>query len=642
MTFILFYPLLITAQTTYTPAFGSGDWKQSSTWNPTGIPGARDTVIINSGEITINTGDTASVGALLFSGLAVINNNGLLYIHKNFQWQGGKIYGSGRIVIEDSAMVLIEGRDEKGFAGTMENNGTFIVREGSIGFYENSTFFINRHVLELYNNGTIGGFQWGEMQNEGVLIKRDSLNATTPSTTHLETIFTNMGRINIINGTLDLALHSTIRDSVYISSGATLSASYGTHIIDNPVLSGAGTFSTQGGIFRVNGTPLRFADSMIVQLENDGQLVGNADISIAGTLKWHGGVLSDSATVTLLKNAHCEIDSSEIKWILGTVNNVTEIEWKKGSVNFGFDGVFRNFGTIHLMAGAYDTWGNNAGWFYNAGTLHQAGGHQNLFSPVTLENAGKILIDHNGVLTCQAGLYNDSTGWIQGAGVLEIYDYFQQNDGHIAPDGPPDTLTVTGRFPLSAHSVFNVDIGGYFAGEDHDLLQIDGSAELAGTMRVAFTAPFVPQEGDSFVVMTYQSTTGQFDTLVCADSFLCHIAYRPDRAVLYVDGQITGIREAPPVALPTHIRLYPNYPNPFNPATTLRYDLPRRQRVRIDIFNTAGQRVRLLVNRVHEPGRHEISWDGRNDAQRMLPSGIYYYRFRAGTSVYNGRMMLLK
>jgi flagellar hook assembly protein FlgD len=86
-----------------------------------------------------------------------------------------------------------------------------------------------------------------------------------------------------------------------------------------------------------------------------------------------------------------------------------------------------------------------------------------------------------------------------------------------------------------------------------------------------------------------------------------------------------------------------NYPNPFNPSTTLHFGLPGAAEVTIDIFDVQGRRVRTLAENENFPaGEHQIRWQGRDDRGRVVNSGVYLYRVRAGEHQSLGRMTLLK
>jgi flagellar hook assembly protein FlgD len=102
---------------------------------------------------------------------------------------------------------------------------------------------------------------------------------------------------------------------------------------------------------------------------------------------------------------------------------------------------------------------------------------------------------------------------------------------------------------------------------------------------------------------------------------------------------ITGVGDG---QVPGTYQLHPNYPNPFNPTTTIRYDLPAAQDVKIVIYNVRGERVRVLVDRHQAPGRHEAAWDGRNSRGESVASGVYLYRIVAGEFVRTRKMTLLK
>lgn len=89
-------------------------------------------------------------------------------------------------------------------------------------------------------------------------------------------------------------------------------------------------------------------------------------------------------------------------------------------------------------------------------------------------------------------------------------------------------------------------------------------------------------------------------------------------------------------------RLSQNNPNPFSPTTTIRYQLPTAQRVSLQVFNAAGQLVKTLVNGEKEAGDHSISWDGANDTNQAVSSGVYFYRLQAGSFVQTNRMILMR
>jgi len=73
-------------------------------------------------------------------------------------------------------------------------------------------------------------------------------------------------------------------------------------------------------------------------------------------------------------------------------------------------------------------------------------------------------------------------------------------------------------------------------------------------------------------------------------------------------------------------KLYSNYPNPFNPSTTIKYELPNRSFVILEIYNPLGQRIKTLVNKKQSAGTKTITWDGKDKKGRTVSTGVYLYK----------------
>lgn len=95
-------------------------------------------------------------------------------------------------------------------------------------------------------------------------------------------------------------------------------------------------------------------------------------------------------------------------------------------------------------------------------------------------------------------------------------------------------------------------------------------------------------------------------------------------------------------AVPVDFRLHQNFPNPFNPSTTIGFTLPVEQQVRLDLFNVLGQQVRSFDLGLTPAGHGSVFWNGRNEAGRPVGSGIYFYRIWTPLFAETKKMLLLK
>ena len=90
-------------------------------------------------------------------------------------------------------------------------------------------------------------------------------------------------------------------------------------------------------------------------------------------------------------------------------------------------------------------------------------------------------------------------------------------------------------------------------------------------------------------------------------------------------------------SIPENPTLFPNYPNPFNPSTTIEFDLPKTGNVNLKIFNILGEEVVTLLSASLLSGSHSVEWNASNFA-----SGVYLYRLQAGDYVETRKMIILR
>ncbi len=93
---------------------------------------------------------------------------------------------------------------------------------------------------------------------------------------------------------------------------------------------------------------------------------------------------------------------------------------------------------------------------------------------------------------------------------------------------------------------------------------------------------------------------------------------------------------------PNDFALYKNYPNPFNPSTTIKYQIPVNEYVKVNIYNSMGQLIKNLVNEHQTPGICSVTWNGKNNSGNLVSSGIYFYKLETSTRIFTEKMILVK
>ena len=171
---------------------------------------------------------------------------------------------------------------------------------------------------------------------------------------------------------------------------------------------------------------------------------------------------------------------------------------------------------------------------------------------------------------------------------------------------------------------------------------LDGQVEMASELSKFLSASQLDEEGLHIVFAGAQEVSGPGELL------RIYPGVGPDKAQLtrahFNDGRIVGQVEAlaTPVTIPATFALHTNWPNPFNPETTIAFDLPQAGSVELQVFDLLGQTVRTLVAQELSAGGHQVVWNGLDESGARVGSGVYFYRLQAGSQVQMRRMLLLK
>jgi hypothetical protein len=224
---------------------------------------------------------------------------------------------------------------------------------------------------------------------------------------------------------------------------------------------------------------------------------------------------------------------------------------------------------------------------------------------------------------------------VSGGGGSYITAESESNNTSGTADGPVGTgIAVTGAIASSSDDDwFYFDVAS--AGNINISVAIGGSADLDW---------FLYNSSLSEVARGYTTSNPETGSYNAA----------PGRYYLFVDGyqgatssytlSVNGGLAKPsgPPKTPLVFALLPNTPNPFNPSTTVRFDVPREGRVSVVVYDARGRWVTRLVDEVRKPGHHTVVWNGRDERGVPVASGMYLYRMQAEGFDQVRKMMLLK
>lgn len=282
--------------------------------------------------------------------------------------------------------------------------------------------------------------------------------------------------------------------------------------------------------------------------------------------------------------------------------------------------------------------------------------------------SGGKLVNFGNVLTfspvsawhLSPGWYDVSSSWLHAFGVDDMY-----TAGILYCDSRPCTDTVLG---FSGAEPVRTDLPLVMADEGSDIWAVNmddfwvgGGPPYATAFSLAATPeeqvvgheaiyrfqsnfPALPVAGETCGIRTVEKTGG------LRYMFGFHLYYMQEsEAGLLIDWIMNDKADTPTdlpsednLKLPQTFSLHPNYPNPFNPATTISFDLPQAAQVRLEIFNILGRRVATLVDGEMPAGAHMVEWNSRNESGERVSSGVYFYRVIAGDDVLSKKMLLLK
>jgi flagellar hook assembly protein FlgD len=108
--------------------------------------------------------------------------------------------------------------------------------------------------------------------------------------------------------------------------------------------------------------------------------------------------------------------------------------------------------------------------------------------------------------------------------------------------------------------------------------------------------------------------------------------------VLVVDSEGVGVEEV----IPEGFKVHSPYPNPFNPSTAIRYELPNNSHVEVVVYDILGRKVKIIEDSYTSAGVHEVVWNGIDNNGEEVSSGVYLFKVKAGEFIKQGKMVLVR
>ncbi len=256
--------------------------------------------------------------------------------------------------------------------------------------------------------------------------------------------------------------------------------------------------------------------------------------------------------------------------------------------------------------------------------------------------SGQIAIQHNVIANCNFGacLINTSNAWLYHNTIvgLDPAGYaLAFSNYHIEPE----------QFTLENNIITEATLGMYFFWSDYEVddenITIDYNCFYVDSLAAYFYNPEMPFDTLNNIFADPEFVEGTFylsENSPCIDAGNPDYPWDPDGSPPDMGAfpfDLEPVRD-PAVTAPAAFTLYPAYPNPFNPATTIRFQLPYPASVNLSIHNLVGQRVAVLLSGFVPAGEQSVVFKAVD-----LPGGLYFYRLtddRGAQAV--GKMVLLK
>lgn len=395
---LLICPAYIYSQQTYTwTGAVSQAFNVAGNWSPSGIPGQYDTIILNSGTISIATGNQVKIGGIYLKNGTITATDSVTF-SGNMYWSGGTWSGTGILTCPTNAFLFILGTSNKILNQTVLENKGKIFWEGSGNIsLINAANLKNWGLFEINNNSSFnhgsGNLTYFNNLSSGIIRKYSDGKTIFGVTLN----FINEGLFEVLNGSLEIRSNGTFSGTLEIKNGSSLLLNGGQITWTSSsllktngevILSGTyefggtydvlkkttltlntsdftGTVTNLGDTLNISGGQINFLSEEInvpvIQITS-GSLGGTAAVQVTQVFNWSGGNINGTGSVNVPVNAKMNITGDLAKYIANrTLNNLGTISWEgEGKIYISGGGVINNSGLFDIK--------NNSALYHAAGT----------------------------------------------------------------------------------------------------------------------------------------------------------------------------------------------------------------------------------------------------------------------------------
>jgi hypothetical protein len=562
---------IITNTGTYTVTLPPGSTGTAGTITVGGTSGTQ-TLAIDRATLTIGGVSVINANGHLdfLVSQSILTGAGNLTVNGTVNWANGTMSGTGTTTIGSGGLLAI-GSGGVTFGRTLNNGGSGTWSGGNLTMSAGVVFNnLAGGTFDITADGRLSGTATTPINNSGFFRQ----TAGTVSTI-VTAPFNNNGTLQVLAATLSLNLGGTHTGTMSNALGATLNFGGGSHVLTaSSFVTGAGILSVSGGATTLTasgsfdaGSTLSVtasnvtlasgcnvtaatlnigsgilnynsAGSVAVLNLSAGTLGGTSPVTVTGPLTLGGGTITNALVTAaggLAINGNTTLNGGKLvnpglaTWSAGNFTGANGAVFSNlfgGTFNNTFDGILASgAGTtpVFVNAGSFLKTGATAPagttsidfQFINTGTVEVQ--TNTLRYGINQQTAGLTLLDGGG-LSAQAQPIQLLGGGLVGTGLVTVANLQNViNSATISPGLPLGELDISGNYQQTASGVLNIELGGYSAGTNFDLVTVTaggagGVATLGGTLNITLTNGFSPTNGATFTFLTALSRVGAFAT----------------------------------------------------------------------------------------------------------------------------------